>query len=89
MSKPAEDPEVLPGLIDFLERTFPEAPRPLAPNTSLPNSVLDDSLSYLEVVMFLEKEFGLSFEARDLEGAAFETPSAIADLAKRKLRESR
>jgi acyl carrier protein len=86
---PAHDEPVLARLIDFLERTFPQAPRPLSAGTTLPDAVLADSLSYLEVVMFLETEFDLSFEPRDLEGTSFETPQAIAALVERKLMDSR
>ena len=34
----------------------------------------------MEVIMFLEKDFGLTLERRDVEGEAFETPAGIAQL---------
>jgi len=86
---PTHDQPVLARLIDFLERTFPQAPRPLLARTTLPDAVLADSLSYLEVVMFLETAFDLSFEPRDLQGTSFETPQAIAALVERKMMDSR
>ena len=85
---PVAAADILATVIDFLQSTFPDSANQLEPETSLPDVVLVDSLSYLEVVMFLESAFDLSFESRDLDGQAFETPNAIADLVRRKLHEA-
>jgi len=50
--------------------------------TDLENSVFEDSITLVEVITFLEDDFGLSLERKDL--GAFETAGGIADLVIRK-----
>jgi acyl carrier protein len=81
---PPDEPSILEPLLEFLNRTFP-ASAPVFADSELPDVVLQDSLAYLEVVMFLEKRYGARFDAGDLDGEAFATPAALARLTRKRL----
>lgn len=70
----------LDSVIAYLESRFGTGNDPIEPSTQLRESHILDSLGLMELIMFLEKDFGLSLERRDIEGDAFETPIGIAQL---------
>jgi len=73
--------EVLQRVLGFLAERFPSEAE-LTPSTSLGNAIVIDSLATLEIVMFLEQEYGLSLDQADLE--FLDTPARITELILRK-----
>lgn len=76
--------DVLQRVLRFLSEKFPEYADDLSPSSPLQETVLLDSLATLEVVVFLEQDFGLRVERSDLD--RFRTPQGIADLIMSKQR---
>lgn len=72
--------EILRKILAFLDEKSAAADQPIS------DSELLDSLTVLEMVMFLEQEFGLTFNQADLE--ALRAPESIADLIVRKQSDS-
>ena len=69
----------------ILEQFLPgEDPRNLTDTTELKESGILDSLSTLKLVTFLEKEYGLEFEANDLDSGNLATIEAIDRLVQSK-----
>lgn len=56
---------------------------PLANDTSLMDSNILDSVAFLNLVMFLEEEFGLTVADSDLSRDNFETVDAICAYVRR------
>ena len=74
--------EILERVIAFLSGRFEDRGAKIAETTALGDTVMLDSMATLEVVMFLEEEFGLNLERADLDALA--TPASITDLILRK-----
>jgi acyl carrier protein len=70
----------------ILENLLPgEDPANLADDTELKESGILDSLSTLKLVTFLEEQYGIEFEAGDLEPANLSNISSLERLVKSKL----
>ena len=61
-----------------------EDPRNLTDQTELKESGILDSLSTLKLVSFLEEQYGVEFEANDLEAGNLATIEAIERLVRSK-----
>ncbi len=75
-------------VLDFL-RTIQKPDRPLEAVAETDNLVeigLIDSLALLEIVVFLETQYGLDFAATALEPEQLTTVSGILDLIEREAR---
>ena len=70
--------EVLERIIGFFAELPASQGRTVTGSTRLSDGVLIDSLIMLQVILFLETEFGLSLERADLD--RIETPDSIARL---------
>jgi len=68
---------VLDRVLAFLGKRFPRA-EAISDTTRLADSGMMDSLVVLELVMFVEEEFGLQVERGDLD--RFDTAANITDL---------
>ena len=69
----------------ILEQFLPgEDPRNLTDSTELKESGILDSLSTLKLVTFLENEYGVEFEANDLDSGNLATIEAIDRLVQSK-----
>lgn len=69
----------------ILEQFLPgEDPRNLTDATELKESGILDSLSTLKLVSFLEEQYGVEFEANDLEAGNLATIEAIERLVQSK-----
>ncbi len=77
-----EKQEILQQVLSGLAERFPTGDTPLTPSTRLSDTVMFDSLTVLEVIMFLEESFGLHLTTSDLDD--IETPERIAELIERK-----
>jgi acyl carrier protein len=65
----------------IIEQFLPgEDPRNLTDQTELKESGILDSLSTLKLVSFLEEQYGIEFEANDLEAGNLATIEAIERL---------
>jgi acyl carrier protein len=73
-----EQEEILQRVLRFVAEQFPNEAVELTPTTRISETALIDSLSVLEVVMFLEDEFGLELERADLRSV--DTPESITRL---------
>jgi acyl carrier protein len=62
-----------------------EDPSRLTSTTPLVSGGILDSLGLIELVSFLEKSFGVEFEAHEIDPAHFDTLAAIDALVQRKL----
>ena len=70
----------------ILENFLPgEDPKNLTDETDLKESGILDSLSTLKLVTFLEEEFGVEFEADDLEAGNLASISKIERLVRTKV----
>ena len=70
----------------ILQNLLPgEDPANLADDTELKESGILDSLSTLKLVSYLEEEFKVEFEARDLDPANLSTIDTIERLVRSKL----
>jgi acyl carrier protein len=70
----------------ILENFLPgEDPKNLTDDTELKESGILDSLSTLKLVSFLEEQFGVEFEANDLEAGNLASIENIERLVKSKL----
>jgi acyl carrier protein len=76
--KPAERAKLLDFIVDLLRNR--EDMGPLADNESLFVSARLDSLSAVELVEFLEREFGVDFAKIDFDIARVDSVDAIGDL---------
>ena len=74
--------EALNRVLAFLSDKFPGQINKLTPSTDLGDDVLMDSLSAMELVLFIEQDFGIDLERSDLDH--FTTPESIARLIQRK-----
>jgi len=61
-----------------------EDPSKLTATTPLITGGIIDSLGRLDLVLFLEKQFGFELEAHEVDPAQFETLAAIDALVQRK-----
>jgi len=69
----------------IIEQFLPgEDPRNLTDRTELKESGILDSLSTLKLVSFLEDQYGVEFEANDLEAGNLATIEAIERLVRSK-----
>jgi len=69
----------------IIEQFLPgEDPRNLTDQTELKESGILDSLSTLKLVSFLEDQYGVEFEANDLEAGNLATIDAIERLVRSK-----
>jgi len=70
----------------ILETFLPgEDPAQLTGDTPLMGSGILDSLATLELVSFLEKEYGIELEAKDMDESRLGTLSEVARLVNAKL----
>lgn len=74
--------EALERILGFLAEKFPGQAEGVTAGTDLGNSILLDSLSAMEVVMYIEQAFDLDLERGDLD--QFTTPENIARMIARK-----
>lgn len=65
-------------VLRHLRETFPGSP--IERDTALLESVLADSFAFLQAVMFLEEQFGLTIERADMDPHHFDTPETLAAL---------
>ena len=74
----------------ILEKFLPdEDPSQLKMDTPLMTSGILDSLATLELVSFLEQQYGIELEARDMDGSRLGTLTDIAKLVSAKQAEKR
>jgi acyl carrier protein len=82
MASPTFEPAVKQFVLDhFLAG---EDPAHLTPTTPLITGGIIDSLGLLDLVMFLEQQFHVEFEAHEIEPAQFDTLAGIDALLQRK-----
>jgi acyl carrier protein len=82
MTEPISMPAVKQFILDhFLAG---EDPARLTPTTPLITGGIVDSLGLLDLVMFLEKQFHVEFEAHEVDPAHFDTLAAIDAILQRK-----
>ena len=74
--------EILKKVLTFLAEQSIVDSAEISPDQPLSNTVLIDSLTVLETVMFLESEFGLQLDRADLD--AIRSPESIVELILRK-----
>ena len=74
--------EILEQVLSFLSGRFKEGGTEIVETTAFGDTIILDSLATLEIVMFLEEEFGLNLERADLDSLT--TPGGITDLILRK-----
>lgn len=84
----APGPEALLGtVIELIAKTLDDRRLAIGPETALFSSVKRfDSFMLVELVLRLEKAFGLSIPDEDLDRDAFGSPRAIAGYLERRLR---
>lgn len=72
---------------DFILRSFlpGEDPQALTPTTPLITSGILDSLATLDLVSFLESQYGIEFTAAEVDGSRLGTLNDIAKLVDGKL----
>ena len=72
---------------DYILETFlpGEDPRELTESTPLITSGILDSLATLELVTFLERQYGIELEAHDVDPSRLGTLDSIARLVRTKL----
>ena len=70
--------QALEQVLAFLAETMNLDAAQLEPGATLNESMVLDSLALIEMITFLEREFGLSLTPEDL--ASLDTPGRIADL---------
>lgn len=76
-----EAESALEELLEFLSQKFNEG-KPVTAETQLIDNLFHDSLGLLEIVMFLEQRFEVTFEASEPE--RFTTAAAIIELVQQK-----
>lgn len=82
MTEPTSMPAVKQFILDhFLAG---EDPARLTPTTPLITGGIVDSLGLLDLVMFLEQQFHVEFEAHEVDPAHFDTLAAIDAILQRK-----
>jgi acyl carrier protein len=72
-----------------LEHFYVSDPTELTDDASLIETGFVDSMGYLDVILFLETEFGIAIEDRDLSPQNLETIARIAAFIERKLKAER
>jgi acyl carrier protein len=70
--------EVVEQVLVFLGKRFGEGPEGIAADARLSETMMLDSLATLEIVIFIEEQYGLTLERADLDRLT--TPGGIADL---------
>jgi acyl carrier protein len=81
-----EDTVVKEKIREFVHATFPTARlQALEDETNLLETCMVDSLSVLEVVSFLEREFNMAFEDDELVPENFQTLSRLTSFVEGKL----
>ncbi len=82
----SEANSIRPRLRDYIMAHFPVArEQELSDDDSLLQSGAVDSMSILDVVLFLEQEFDLTLEDEDLQPEHFESITTLARLVESKL----
>ncbi len=81
-STTVEREQILEKVLAFLAEGSPDDKTAFTASTPLRDGVVIDSLDFVEVIMFLEREFGLSLDPGDLD--QLETPAAVTQLIVRK-----
>ena len=78
--------DVMQTVKDYILRTFlpGEDPQALTPTTPLITSGILDSLATLDLVAFLESEYGLEFEANEVDTSRLGTLTDIARIVEAK-----
>jgi acyl carrier protein len=67
-----------PKIIAFIEQMAPESDAKISSDTSLLDSGLIDSTGILELVSFLESEFGIQVQDEEIVPENFETVKNVA-----------
>lgn len=71
-------------IVSYVNRRFVRASgEPIGPDESLLDSGLVDSIGIVEIVGFLESEFGISVPDEEIVPDNFETITQIADFVRR------
>jgi acyl carrier protein len=70
--------KIVERLLEILAERFAAEAEGLTATARLEETVLIDSVAYIELVMLLERHFGLSVDRADLDRLA--TPQSIAEL---------
>jgi acyl carrier protein len=79
MTENMENTEIIAKVSQFITRTFPAARKQkVAEDTDLLESGVVDSLGVLELVTFLQQEFGLTVADDDLTPENFQNVRSIA-----------
>lgn len=71
--------EVMASLKSYLETDFPNDDIELTPNTSLLDEWFVDSLSIVEVVVFMESTFDVLVARADINGDTFASLETLTD----------
>jgi acyl carrier protein len=74
------------AITDYLRQRFPRL-GPIGETTRLLGSDVIDSLGFLELLMFLERRFGVVLDDADFDTSNLETAKKISALVERKLRD--
>lgn len=74
-------------IIDYLLSNIIFTVNEIQPEQQLIESLLIDSISIIKVILFLEKQFGIRIEDKDLDPNNFETVKNMANLVNRKRNE--
>lgn len=77
-----ENEEILERVLACLNERFPDQDTTLTASSKLSETLLLDSFLVLQVIMFLEKDFGLSFDRSDLD--YLDSPASIVELIRKK-----
>lgn len=74
-------PEVLEAVLGYLRGNSPDPDLQAESNLE---GLLAESLALMELIIFLEDEYGLQFQRADLDPENFSTPQRIVQLVLRK-----
>ena len=78
-------PDISARIKAYLETEFPNPGIKLTNETNLLDDWFVDSLSLIELVMFLEKEFSINLQRVDINGSNFYNIDSLAQFVSSKL----
>lgn len=78
--------EIIEQIKAFLESEFPNPGIDLTETTPLLEEWFIDSLAIVDTVLFLENQFGVRIDRRDISGVHFRNVTALAELVHSRLK---
>ena len=76
---------IVPLIKEFFEETFPNPGAELTESTDLFDDWLEESLSIIRIIAFIEQTFGIEVKDGDISGENFETIACISNYVTRQL----